>query len=111
MQYEPIKRTLGKFFAGSPFLRKTLYFLLDILLLRTWHVKKALRKIAAQFPDECSDTGCGFGFRTIYLANEQDEHALENQSHTISIRNRLTIVTFLLVKLAYLTEFPFIPVI
>jgi len=63
MQYEPIKRSLGRFFAGSPFLRKTLYFLLDLLLLRTWHVKKALRKIALQFPVEASvlDAGSGFG--------------------------------------------------
>jgi SAM-dependent methyltransferase len=63
MQYEPIKRSLGRFFAGSLFLRKTLYFLLDLLLLRTWHVKKALRKIARQFPAEASvlDAGSGFG--------------------------------------------------
>jgi SAM-dependent methyltransferase len=63
MQYEPIKRSLGRFFAGSLFLRKTLYFLLDLLLLRTWHVKKALRKIARQFPAEGSvlDAGSGFG--------------------------------------------------
>jgi SAM-dependent methyltransferase len=63
MQYEPIKRSLGRFFAGSPFLRKTLYLLLDLLLLRTWHVKKALRKIARQYPAEASvlDAGSGFG--------------------------------------------------
>jgi SAM-dependent methyltransferase len=63
MQYEPIKRSLGKFFAGSLFLRKTLYFLLDLLLLRTWHVKKSLRKISRQFPEEAAvlDAGSGFG--------------------------------------------------
>ena len=63
MQYEPIKRSLGKFFSGSLFMRKTLYFLLDLLLLRTWHVKKALRKIARHFPAEASvlDAGSGFG--------------------------------------------------
>jgi SAM-dependent methyltransferase len=63
MKYEPIKKSLGRFFAGSLFLRKTLYFLLDLLLLRTWHVKKALRKIARQFPGEASvlDAGSGFG--------------------------------------------------
>lgn len=63
MQYEPIKRSLGKFFAGSLFMRKTLYFLLDFLLLRTWHVKKALRKIVRQFPGDASvlDAGSGFG--------------------------------------------------
>ncbi|MCX6326080.1 MAG: class I SAM-dependent methyltransferase [Bacteroidia bacterium] len=63
MQYEPIKRSLGRFFAGSLFMRKTLYFLLDLLLLRTWHVKKALRKIARQFQGDASvlDAGSGFG--------------------------------------------------
>jgi SAM-dependent methyltransferase len=63
MQYEPIKRSLGRFFAGSLFMRKTLYFLLDLLLLRTWHVKKALRKIARQYPGDASvlDAGSGFG--------------------------------------------------
>jgi SAM-dependent methyltransferase len=63
MQYEPIKRSLGRFFGGSLMMRKTLYFLLDLLLLRSWHVKKALRKIALEFPGEASvlDAGSGFG--------------------------------------------------
>ncbi len=63
MQYEPIKRSLGKFFSGSLLMRKALYFLLDLLLLRTWHVKRALRKIAGQLPGEASvlDAGSGFG--------------------------------------------------
>lgn len=62
MQYEPIKKSLGRFFSGS-LMRKTLYFLLDLLLLRTWHVKKALRRIAAEFPGRASalDAGSGFG--------------------------------------------------
>ncbi len=63
MQYEPIKRSLGRFFAKSGFMRKTLYFLLDLLLLRTWHVKKALKNIARLFPGSASvlDAGSGFG--------------------------------------------------
>ncbi len=63
MQYEPIKRSLGRFFSGSLFLRKTLYFLLDLLLLRTWHVKKALRKIARTYTGNITvlDAGSGFG--------------------------------------------------
>lgn len=44
-------------------MRKTLYFFLDLLLLRAWHVKKALRKIALQFSGDASvlDAGSGFG--------------------------------------------------
>jgi SAM-dependent methyltransferase len=63
MQYEPIKKVLGRFFAGSLLLRKTLYFLLDLLLLRTWHVKRALRRIERQYPEEATvlDAGSGFG--------------------------------------------------
>jgi SAM-dependent methyltransferase len=75
MQYEPIKRSLGKFFAGSLFLRRTLYFLLDLLLLRTWHVKKALRKIAGEFPGEASvlDAGSGFGQYSWRMARRNKE--------------------------------------
>ncbi len=63
MQYEPIKKSLGKFFAGSLFLRKTLYLLLDLLLLRSWHVKKTLKKISQELPAKASvlDAGSGFG--------------------------------------------------
>jgi 2-polyprenyl-3-methyl-5-hydroxy-6-metoxy-1,4-benzoquinol methylase len=63
MQYEPIKRSLGRVFTKSIFLRKTFYILLDLLLLRTWHVKKAIRKIASSLPKDASilDAGSGFG--------------------------------------------------
>jgi SAM-dependent methyltransferase len=63
MQYEPIKRSVGRFFTGPPVMRKILYSLLDLLLLRTWHVKKALRKIVRQFPGDATvlDAGSGFG--------------------------------------------------
>ena len=63
MQYEPIKRSVGRFFTGPPVMRKILYFLLDLLLLRTWHVKKALRNISRHFPGDAKvlDAGSGFG--------------------------------------------------
>jgi len=63
MQYDPIKRTLGRFFSGPPFMRRILYFLLDILLLRSWHINKILKKIFVSLPENASilDAGCGFG--------------------------------------------------
>ena len=63
MQYEPIKRSVGRFFTGPLLKRKILYSFLDLLLLRTWHVKKALRRISRQFPGDASvlDAGSGFG--------------------------------------------------
>lgn len=63
MQYDPIKKSLGLFFSNPPFMRRIFYSLLDLLLLRTWHVRKALRRISASLPDNASvlDAGCGFG--------------------------------------------------
>ncbi|MDQ1332684.1 MAG: Methyltransferase type 11 [Bacteroidota bacterium] len=70
MQYEPIKRSLSRFFSGPTYLRKALYTLLDIILLRTWHVKKALRKLRYEMPDEASilDAGSGLGQYTWRMA-------------------------------------------
>jgi len=63
MQYEPIKETIGRFCAGRPLMRKILYFLIDILLLRAWHVNKALKKVAPLLPVDASvlDAGSGLG--------------------------------------------------
>lgn len=63
MQYEPIKKALAGFFSGPLFMRRMLYIMLDILLLRTWHVKKALKKISAAIPYNAVvlDAGSGFG--------------------------------------------------
>jgi 2-polyprenyl-3-methyl-5-hydroxy-6-metoxy-1,4-benzoquinol methylase len=63
MQYDPIKKRVGRAFSGPVFMRKIFYFSLDLLLLRTWHVKRALRKIVAKYPGQASvlDAGAGFG--------------------------------------------------
>lgn len=63
MRYDPIKKGVGRFFSGPVFLRKLFFLLLDLLLLRTWHVKKALRKIALKYPGRAMvlDAGAGFG--------------------------------------------------
>ncbi len=70
MQYDPIKSSLGSFFNKAPWRRKLFYRLLDILLLRTWHVKKALRQEALQIPEKARilDAGSGFGQYTYFMA-------------------------------------------
>ena len=70
MQYDPIKQRLGGFFKKSPFLRKFFYFLLDLLLLRTWHVHRELHKWRKKKGDDVSilDAGCGFGQYTWHLS-------------------------------------------
>ncbi|MGA1977521.1 MAG: class I SAM-dependent methyltransferase [Bacteroidales bacterium] len=63
MQYEPIKDLLGKFFSGPLFLRKFLYTCLDLILLRTWHIKKALGRLKNKLPADATvlDAGSGLG--------------------------------------------------
>lgn len=63
MQYDPIKRSLGKFFNQQPILRKIFYRLLDWLLLRSWHIRKELRQLKLEgFSNpRIFDAGSGFG--------------------------------------------------
>jgi SAM-dependent methyltransferase len=64
MQYDPIKRRLGNFFNQSPSLRRLFYCLLDLLLLRAWHVRKELRLLKKEMQQgnlNILDAGSGFG--------------------------------------------------
>ena len=70
MQYDNIKQSLGKVFNRNPFLRKCFYAMLDLLLLRTWHVKKELRRISKTLPANALilDAGAGFGQYAYYMS-------------------------------------------
>lgn len=63
MKYDPVKRSLGSVFNKTPFLRKIFYHLLNLLLLRSWHIRKELRKLKKVLPDNARilDAGSGFG--------------------------------------------------
>jgi SAM-dependent methyltransferase len=69
VEYDPIKRNLGNIFNRNPFLRKTFYRLLDLLLLRAWHVHKELRAWMKTAPQNADilDAGAGFGQYTYWL--------------------------------------------
>lgn len=72
MQYDPIKRSLGKVFNTTPLFRIIFYRLLDVLLLRAWHIKKELRNLKSQFPTKPSflDAGSGFGQYSFHLSRK-----------------------------------------
>jgi len=63
MQYDPVKKTVGRIFSGPVVMRKLFYLSLDLLLLRAWHVRRALSAMAREYPGEASilDAGSGFG--------------------------------------------------
>ena len=70
MKYDPIKRKLGVVFNSSPGLRKLFYNLLDILLLRSWHIRKELKIWESTISGKQSilDAGSGFGQYDYYIA-------------------------------------------
>ncbi|MCQ2960446.1 MAG: class I SAM-dependent methyltransferase [Bacteroidales bacterium] len=72
MNYDPIKYSLGNVFNKNPFLRKVFYLLLDILLLRAWHIKKAVSEWKKEHDCNASilDAGSGFGQYSYSLAKE-----------------------------------------
>ena len=72
MQYDPVKRRLGVVFNSTPFLRKVFYGLLDLLLLRAWHVHKHLRTWSRDKRDRSLtiyDAGAGFGQYSYWLSS------------------------------------------
>ena len=75
MQYDPIKRSLGSVFNSTPFLRKVFYRLLDLLLLRSWHVRREIKKWAATAPKAASilDAGSGFGQYDFYMSSNHPD--------------------------------------
>jgi SAM-dependent methyltransferase len=75
MQYDPIKKSLGRVFNKTPFLRIIFYKLLDLLLLRSWHVRKAIKKWVAEHTNSIPagkryllDAGSGFGQYTYFMS-------------------------------------------
>ena len=72
MQYDPIKRSLGNVFNKTPFLRKLFYNLLDLLMLRAWHVHKELRWWInnSTSQKEILDAGAGYGQYTYWLSSK-----------------------------------------
>ncbi|MBK7445541.1 MAG: hypothetical protein IPJ45_05890 [Ignavibacteria bacterium] len=62
MKYDPVKKVFGDIVSNNAFLRKVFYFLLDLMFLRSWHVRK---KIKQYFPKntvmKIFDAGMGFG--------------------------------------------------
>jgi len=73
MKYDSVKKSLGSFFNRSAFLRKIFYRLLDLLLLRAWHIHKELRLTPNPSPKERGtpftilDAGAGFGQYSFWM--------------------------------------------
>ncbi len=70
MQYDPIKNVLGDVAKKAPVLRKLFYWLLGVMFLRTWYVKRAVRELLAKKKEifNLFDAGSGFGQYSYFIA-------------------------------------------
>lgn len=75
MQYDPIKRNLGSVFNRYVALRKLFYRLLDLLLLRAWHIKREVKRFEREKNGarKVLDAGSGFGQYTYSLARKHKD--------------------------------------
>jgi SAM-dependent methyltransferase len=79
MEYDPIKKYLGRFFNRNKYLRILFYQLLDLLLLRAWYIRRELNrwKRTNPGPKEILDAGSGFGQYTYRLAKLSGDYLVK----------------------------------
>ncbi len=72
MDYDPIKRSLGRFFNARTWTRRLFYRLLDVLLLRTWHIHRAIKAFGRNSNNNIQvlDAGSGFGQYVDFMARK-----------------------------------------
>ncbi|MDZ4712877.1 MAG: class I SAM-dependent methyltransferase [bacterium] len=74
MKYDPIKKVFGNAISDNNFLRKIFYSLLDLMFLRSWHVRKKIKELyPAGIKMDIMDAGMGFGQYTYFLAKRFPE--------------------------------------
>lgn len=78
MNYDPIKKDLGIVFNQSTALRKLFYKLLDLLLLRTWHVHRELKQWTKNKSSAMIlDAGSGFGQYSFWLGSKNKNFTID----------------------------------
>lgn len=105
MHYDPIKKVFGDVARKSTLFRRTFYLLLDLMFLRAWYVKRALRGLLdGKAPGfALFDAGSGFGQYSYFLARRYPRasiHAVDvkdeqiNDCRAFFTRSALTNITF-----------------
>lgn len=78
MNYDPIKQDLGIVFNRFIFLRKLFYKLLDLLLLRSWHIHRELKTWMKNKTNAfILDAGSGFGQYSYWLAKRNKNFKID----------------------------------
>ena len=90
MYYDPVKDTFASVVRHFPVLRVLFYKTLDLMFLRSWYVRRELRKIRRVSGNKelkIYDAGTGFGQYAYYMAtrmNPSDIYAVDVKQKWIS---------------------------
>ena len=72
--YDPVKDRLAKLVRNSGILRRLFYFFLNLLFLRSWHLRRIISEIGGEFDSKGKwyllDAGCGFGQYDHFILNK-----------------------------------------
>lgn len=71
MHYDPVKNVFASVIRKIPFLRIIFYKLLDLMFLRSWYVRRELKKLRKKFGEEkikILDAGTGYGQYAYFMA-------------------------------------------
>ncbi|MFA5011507.1 MAG: methyltransferase domain-containing protein [Ignavibacteria bacterium] len=69
MKYDPIKKVFGNIVSRNVFLRRIFYKLLDLMFLRSWHVRKMVKQLFKSDDTlNIFDAGMGFGQYSYFMA-------------------------------------------
>ena len=96
IDYDPVKNKFARIVRNSRRLRRIFYFLLDLFLLRSWHIRRMLKEKGEELDQKGTwrllDAGCGFGqydrflletFRNvrIHSIDVKEDYLLDNQRY------------------------------
>jgi len=72
VEYDPIKERMSGIVKNSVLLRKMMFTVLNLLFLRTWYVRRAVKRLHLKENENLNilDAGSGFGQYTYYLAKK-----------------------------------------
>ena len=83
MQYDKIKDKFAGLIDNFPMLRRIFYFILDLLLLRQWYVKREIKKFFPKNkPVRFYDAGAGFGQYSYYVL----KHYKKSTVHAVDLK-------------------------
>ncbi len=73
MLYDPVKNIFARIIKKYPFLRIIFYKILDLMFLRSWYVRRELKRLRKMFGDRkitIYDAGTGYGQYTYFMSKE-----------------------------------------